>query len=165
MLRYVFNEAADMMSADRLRTAAFDEISDFAENRFKVEIIRAKKELSEPKVKELERFLDIKEFRNEIEQKLQGIRVPQLKTFNEYFKLVEYESVNGDFEDADFGEAIIGFFNRVTKSWNYSAYDAYHEIQSDFIKATEKYAEMATKAAVSALKKHVEWRDTLLKSA
>lgn len=60
MLRKVYDEAIDAMARDKLYRAALDEIMDFVENRFTVEVIRARKELTKDAAKDLEKHLNIK---------------------------------------------------------------------------------------------------------
>ncbi len=161
MLRNMYNEANDVISSEIFRDKAFNEIVDFAENRFDAEMIQAKKELQEAQTKNLEKLFDIEEFKTEIKKNLGSIKKPQLKPFCDYYRKVEFESEYGDYECGDMDEPIGGLFNRLNKRWNYNAYDAYSEIKNDFIEAAEKYAEMVTKVAVSALKKRVEWREEI----
>jgi hypothetical protein len=164
-LRKLYRETKEAIDGDNLIEAAFNEIVEFAQDNFEDVISDAEPWLSPDQLLKLKEVLNIKEFEEEISIELQKIRAPGLKSFSEYYEIIEFEDSDGGYEGSDFGEMIIGFFSSMKKSWNYNGYTAYGQLEKDFRTSAKKYAEKATKIARKALKKRIERKDRIVFAA
>ena len=164
MLRALYDEAETMINKESLFAHAVKEIVSFADGRFKQCKISTRKEHPKEIAEEMDIYLDMVAFREEIEQRLERISPVRLRSYEHYCRLVEYTNVD-EYNGDGIGKVIWGVIDAFAKCWNYSGYEAYRELDKDARNIAWKYAEQATKIARDALRKRVEWKDELLKSA
>ncbi len=137
MLRGLYKEAEDALGHDKLYQAAMDEITGYITDHFKDRTDTGK-------------VLD------DIGNKLRKIKINGLKDFSDYNRLVTYDNVGEDADYEGIAEIISGLFSGASKSWSFSCYEAYRELDRDFSKAARAYARAATDITIAALETYTE---------
>lgn len=155
LLQKAYRDAEDIVDQVCLYEEALTEIMDFAEGRFEEERIRLEREGRKINITTVNQFFDLEKFRNEVEDKLQNIRIGNLKDFNTYFRMVEYDDVNGS------NDGLEGFIGRLRIAWNFNGYDAYTALRKDAQAISNNYAKKATEIAKSSLRKRIDWLEEL----
>ena len=155
MLRGIYKEAEEIVSRDHLYTEALNEIIYFAEGCFEEEQLRLSRCNPDIDADSIKKCLDLDRFRKEVEEKLQNIRIRKLKSYDTYFKMIEFDDSYGG------EEGIAGVIARFRITWNYCGTAAYWNLKADAEAACRKYVDEATKAARSALRKRTGWLEEL----